>query len=118
MLEHKRCPRDRPPQPWLERWEAPVPSTPLATGDPCPEGQKGVDGRPPRRQRGRPAVSLPARAQAPGVPARPMRGASPSLASPMGVCRPWATTTFSSTTSHVGLVKADKGRLTRCISRS
>lgn len=56
-------------------------------------------------------------AQAPGVPAWPMRGVLPSGRS-TGVWLLWTTTVFSSTISQVGLVKADKGRVIRCISLS
>lgn len=58
---------------------------------------------------------------APGVPTCwPMRGSPPSTLSWMGVisCSAVITMVFSSTSSQVGLEKADRGRVILCISRS
>ncbi len=60
-------------------------------------------------------------AHAPGVPACwPMRGSPPSIPSWTGVvsCSAVMTMVFSSTSSQVGLEKADRGRVILCISRS
>lgn len=60
-------------------------------------------------------------AHAPGVPACwPMRGSPPSTSSRTGVvsCSAVITMVFSSTSSQVGLEKADRGRVILCISRS
>lgn len=61
------------------------------------------------------------RIHAPGVPACwPMRGSPPSAFSWTGVisCSAVITMVFSSTSSQVGLEKADRGRVILCISRS
>lgn len=68
-----------------------------------------------------PAAGLRLPPHAPGVPACwPMRGSPPSTASWPGVvsCSAVMTMVFSSTSSQVGLEKADRGRVILCISRS
>lgn len=67
------------------------------------------------------SIGVDTHSHAPGVTACwPMRGSPPSTSTWKGVisCSAVISMVFSSTSSHVGLEKADSGRVILCISRS